>query len=173
MTVARHHVNLLYIIAGERYHYVLVKDLSRLVSSKYNNHKHKTYFCQYCLHDCTSEELLENHLERCKLHGALRIKLPEAGNKNGRDKDKFTTKEYQLRLFFAIYVDFQSILCKQDSYEPSSSKSFTTPYQNRATCGSCIYVKCSNGQYFEPSQVNMGNDAAEKFLDSVLAAPAI
>ena len=37
MTVARHHVNLLYITAGETSHYVLVKDLSRLVSSQYNN----------------------------------------------------------------------------------------------------------------------------------------
>ena len=40
--VARHHVNLLYITAGEKSHYVLIKDLSRLVSSQYNNHKGKT-----------------------------------------------------------------------------------------------------------------------------------
>ena len=44
---------------GEKSHYVLVKDLSRMVSSK-------TYFCQYCLHGCTSEEVLKNHLERSK-----------------------------------------------------------------------------------------------------------
>ena len=64
--VARHHVNLLYIIAVEKFHYVLVNNLSRLVSSQYNNHKSKTYFCQHCMHGCTSEEVLKNHLERCK-----------------------------------------------------------------------------------------------------------
>ena len=32
VTVARHHINLLYITADEKSHYVLVKDLSRLVS---------------------------------------------------------------------------------------------------------------------------------------------
>ena len=33
--------------------------------------------------------------------------------------------------------------------------------------------KCCNGQYFEPPQVNMGDDADEKFLDQVLAAATI
>ena len=41
--VARQHVNLLYITAGETSHYVLVKNLSRLVSRQYNNHYHRKY----------------------------------------------------------------------------------------------------------------------------------
>ena len=53
MTIARDHVNLLYITAGETSYYVLMQDLSRLVSSQYNNHHGKHYFCQYCLHGCT------------------------------------------------------------------------------------------------------------------------
>ena len=85
--------------------------------------------------------------------------------KKGRDKVKFTKTEYQLRLSFVIYAVFESVLGKQDSYEPSSSKSFTTKYQHHLPCGSCIYVKCSDRWYFEPPQVNRGNDAAEKFLD--------
>ena len=85
----------------------------------------KKYFRQYCLHGCTSEEVLKNYLERCKLHGAQRVKLTEAGSKNGRAKFKFEKTEYQLRFPFVIYADFESILWKQDSCEPSSSKSFT------------------------------------------------
>ena len=45
MLSARHHVNLLYITAGETSHYILVKDFSRLVSKQYNNHNNKKYFC--------------------------------------------------------------------------------------------------------------------------------
>ena len=149
VTTARYHVNLLYITAGKTSHYVLAKDLSRLVLRQYNNHNHKKYFCQYCLHGCTSEEVLKNHLERCKLHGALRIKLPEADDKNRRDKVMFTKTEYQLRLPFVIYANFESVLHKQDSHEPSLSKSFTTQYQQHVPCGSCIYMKCSDGRYFE------------------------
>ena len=118
MTIARHHVNLLYITADETSHYVLVKDLRKLVSSQYNNDYHKKYFCQYCLHGCTSEEVLKNHLGRCKLHGAQRIKLPEADDNKGHDKVKFTKTEYQLRLPFVIYADFERVLRKQDSCEP-------------------------------------------------------
>ena len=119
MTASRHHVNLLYITAGKTSHYVLNKDLSRLVSSQYNNHNGKHYFCQYCLHGCISEEVLKNHLGGRKLHGAKRIKLPEADDKKGRGKVKFIKTEYQLRLPFAIYTDFESILHKQDLCKPS------------------------------------------------------
>ena len=126
-------------------------------------------------------------MERCKLHRAQRIKLTEAGDKEGCDKVKFTkteyqlrlpfvkfTKtEYQLRLPFVIFADFKSMLCEQDSYKPSSSKSFTTQYQHHVPCGSCIYVKHSGWWYFEPPQVNMEDDATDKFLDQVLAAATI
>ena len=143
----RHHKNLLYITADETLHYILVKDLNRLLLRQYNNHKSKTYFCQYCLHGFTSEEVLKNHLGRCKLHRVQRIKIPEADDKMGHHKIKFTKTEYQLHLPFVIYVDFESVLRKQDSCEPLSSKSFTTQYQHHIPCGSCIYVKCSYGQY--------------------------
>ena len=91
----------------------------------------------------------------------------------GRDKVKFTKTKYQLRLPFVIYADFESVLRKQDSCEPSSWKSFITQYQHHVPCGSCIYVKCNDEQYFEPPQANMWDDDAEKFLDKVLAAATI
>ena len=100
-------------------------------------------------------------------------KLPESDDKRGRDKVKFAKTEYQLRLPFLNYTDFKSVLRKQNWCMSSSSKSFTTQYQQHVPCGSCIYVKCSDGQYLEALQVNLGDDAAEKFLDQVLAAAAV
>ena len=70
-------------------------------------------------------------------------------------------------------MDFESVLCKQDLCVPSSSKSFTTQYQHCIPSGNCIYVKCSDEPYFEPLQVHMGDDAAEKFLEQVLATATI
>ena len=112
-------------------------------------------------------------MERCKFYGAQKIKLSEADDKNGHDKIKFTKTEYQLRLPCVIYANFESVLRKQDSCAPSSSKSFTTQYQHQVPCGSCTFVKCCDGQYFEPPQVNIRDDAAEKFLNQVLAAATI
>ena len=131
------------------------------------------YFCIYYLHGCTTEGVLRNHMERCKLHRAKRIKLPEAGNKKGCDKVKSTKSEYQLRLFFVVYADFESILSKQDSCEPLSSKSFTTKYKYHLSCSSSICVKCSDRRYFELTIKNMRDDTAEKFLDQVLPAATI
>ena len=96
-----------------------------------------------------------------------------ATSKKGRDIIKFTKTEYQLRLHFFVYADFESVLHKQHSCEPSSPKSFTTQYQHQVPCGSWINVKCSDERYFEPSQVNIGDDAAKRFLDQVLATATI
>ena len=115
----------------------------------------------------------KNILERCKLHRAQRIKLPEANNKKERNKVKPIKTEYQLRLPFVIYADFKSVLPKQDSCGPLSSKSFITQYQHHVPYGSCIYMKCNDGQSFKPHQVNIGDDAAEKYLEQYLALATI
>ena len=74
-----HHVDLLYISNDETQHYVLIKNMSRLVSSKITNHHGHLFFCKFCLHGCESQRILDKHLEKCQLHGAQRIKMPEVG----------------------------------------------------------------------------------------------
>ena len=101
-----------YISLFVKSHYILVEGLSRLVSRQYNNHNNKKHFCQYCLHGCTNTEILKNYLERFKLHGTQRKKLPEVDGKKGHDKVKFTKTKFQLRLSFVIYADLESVLCK-------------------------------------------------------------
>ena len=70
-------------------------------------------------------------------------------------------------------MDLKRILCKQDSYEGTPSKSLTTQYQHHIPSGRCIYLKCSDERYFEPPHVNMGDDVAERFLDQVQAAATV
>ena len=53
-------------------------------------------------------------MERCKLHGAQRIKLPEKNDKKCPDKIIFTKTEFQLRLPFVMYADFKYILFKHN-----------------------------------------------------------
>ena len=58
--------------------------------------------------------------------------------------NKFTKTEYKLYWPFVIYLDFESVLLKQDLFKPTSSKSFTTHYQHHIPCESCIFVKCND-----------------------------
>ena len=74
---------------------------------------------------------------------------------------------------FCYLRGFQKRAMKQDTCEPSSSETFTIQCQHHVPCGSCIYVKCSDGRYFELPHVNIADDATEKFLDQVLAAATI
>ena len=62
-------------------HYVLIKDVNRLLFSvtKGTNKKH---FCLHCFHNCSSEELLEKHKETCiQVNGVQATKLPKEGTK--------------------------------------------------------------------------------------------
>ena len=65
-----------------------------------------------------------------------------------------------------MYAHFESSLCKQ----VIEILHHTIPASH--TCGSFIFVKYSDGWYFEPLEVNIGDDATEKFSKHVLA-PAI
>ena len=98
MTVRRDHVNLLYITADKKSPYILVKNLSTLMLRQYNNDNNKIYFCQYCLHGCTNEEVLKNDMERCKLHEPQRIKLPEAGDRRDLTKSSLQKRNTETRI---------------------------------------------------------------------------
>lgn len=80
---ARHHVNVLYFNEGCKSHYVLVKNKSRLLRSQVTNHQHALYFCDYCLHCCSSQEIYDRHMEKCKQFGCQRTTLPEKDDPNG------------------------------------------------------------------------------------------
>ena len=51
------HVNLLYISNETNNHYVLIKNMSKLLANQLSNHKGKSYICDYCLHGCTSAKV--------------------------------------------------------------------------------------------------------------------
>ena len=46
---AKHNINMLMVEKEDNHHYVLVKDLSKLVGCQYNKHKEKKQICPHCL----------------------------------------------------------------------------------------------------------------------------
>ena len=42
-----------------------------------NKHANKTYFCTYCLHGFSREDLLEKHKPLCKNYGIQHTVLPD------------------------------------------------------------------------------------------------
>ena len=58
----QHHVNLLVITDNESHHFILIKNLNRLLVRQYKKYNGRLYFCPYCLHRCTSQRVLDNHV---------------------------------------------------------------------------------------------------------------
>jgi len=159
----RHHVDLLYLSKDEDGHYVLIKDFSRLMTKQLSKHNGKKFFCKLCLHACISQEILDTHLEKCKLHGAQRIKMPDEDNKILQ----FKKIEAQESLPFVIYADFESILERRELVEKDPSKSWTEKCQTHIPCGFGMHTVCTDKRFYSQPKVYFGEDSAEKFLDMV------
>lgn len=56
------HINLLYLEEGLKSHFVLIKNLSKLVASQISAHGHQIYLCDGCLIKFPSQQALDRHL---------------------------------------------------------------------------------------------------------------
>ena len=115
------HVNLLYVQSNYlnededwdvekngpiTYHYVLISDLSRLVSSQVSKNGNKKHICNRCLHYFASSCLLKRHLSDCKRLNKCRVILPPKEQaiiefKNFKNKDACP---------IVIYADYECYL---------------------------------------------------------------
>lgn len=62
-------VYLLKVYNEDKYHFITISNLSRLVASEISHHKSKSYPCFNCGHTCISEEELTDHFEMCHQYG--------------------------------------------------------------------------------------------------------
>ncbi|KYM95737.1 hypothetical protein ALC62_13644, partial [Cyphomyrmex costatus] len=123
------HVNLLYVEDDIGGHFVLIKNLSRLVRSQVTKMEHKKYFCD------SSSAKLEVHSEDCGKLNNCGIRLPSEDDKWLEFKNH-CRKE---RVPFVVYADLECALEKMDK-DPASS---TYTYQHHNVFSIAYYVHCS------------------------------
>ena len=99
------HVNLLLISEGEKKHYCIIKNMSRLLSSQTSTYQHKKFYCSRCLNSFGRQDLLDKHLELCKNNEAVGIKMPEKGT-----FVTFKNHHKKMDMPFVIYADFESLM---------------------------------------------------------------
>jgi hypothetical protein len=162
------HMELLLLSDGEgNLHYVLIKDVNRMLNSV-SKHGHKQHFCLHCLHSCVSEEVLERHRETClQVNGVQATKRPKEGT-----KIKFKNHRNSMPVPFVIYADFESILVpeeKNDKSESSVDKSSTNRYQTHQACSFGLKTVCHyDDKYSGEYKSYVGKDAAFVFLKTIL-----
>ncbi|KAJ8672005.1 hypothetical protein QAD02_003264 [Eretmocerus hayati] len=123
-------------------HYVLIKDLSRLVSSNLSRDKAKKYICHACLNYFPDASRLEDHKKLCDHMDECRIIVPKPGN----DVIEFKNYNHKEKAPFVIYGDCKCLLkpIQVDGTEASDdSSSYTRLIHQHEICSIGLYLKCS------------------------------
>ena len=99
-------VNLLMIVDGEKRHYTTIKFISRLLSKLNGKTRRAYHFCMNCLNGFRTESARDKHYEYCSSNGHVKVKMPTEKEK----WLKFHDGQYQFKIPFMLYADFESIL---------------------------------------------------------------
>jgi hypothetical protein len=164
LTKPKTEINLLFIDdkKNENTHYVLIKDLSRLLC---RGTEHRTrYYCPNCFHSFTREDLLIEHKPLCYSHETTKAILPEAEDAF----IKFSNYQKTMKKPFAIYADFESILIPTE--DENNSK--THNYQTHKAC-SYAYVVVSeyeehNGKFVLYRAKDEKDNVGDHFCKAIL-----
>ena len=161
--------NVVKFVRVQKQHYVYIKDFNSLMY-QFNNHKERKHFCKYCLHAFKKIETLEKHKPNClSINGVQAIELPKKYvDKNGVERNPsvyFKNHRRILPVPFVIYADFESIIEKISTCQPSDVKSYTDKYQKHTTCSFGYKVVCHyDKKYSKDVVIYRGEDAINKFM---------
>ena len=152
----RHHVNLLLISDNDKFHYILIKNMSRLLCTNHNIGQ--KFFCDYCLHGFYKESSLLNHVDDCSKFGIQKVVLPGDEHK----WVKFNSIQKMMSVPFVIYADFESFLCKVEG--PENMNSSLHVYERHIPFGFAYLIVSSDPHRTYEPVVYRGPDTIEEFL---------
>ena len=142
-------------------HYVVVKDLSRLLCNQVTKKHAKRHYCFNCFNGFTSGIRLAEHMEYCNDKDCVKTILPTL------DKSMLKFKNFKntQRLQFIFFSDFE---CFTKPLEIDDTAR-TTRYQKHEPSGFCYYVKCSEEGVYgkEPvlfTKENEHDDVSKRFV---------
>ena len=97
--------NLMLITDHNNKHFVAIKSLSRLLSRQNSKHKGSQHFCINYLQGFVEKKSRDEHYVYCRSNEAVRIEMP-----NKKPIVKYSDGQYQFKVPFMMYADFELIL---------------------------------------------------------------
>ena len=153
---------------GEKQHYSLIQNFSRLVRSQITSDTtRKLHICKKCLSHYTKEDLLEKHLFYCENETAAVIMPRKNAILNFKNHFK------KLPIPFVIYADFECFTKPINSCQPNPNKSYTQGYQKHEPSCYALYLKGLDGMEidYEPivyTKKTENEDISKKFIKDVI-----
>ena len=159
-----HIVNLMLITKNNRKHYVAIKSLSRLLTSKNTKHKEKQYFCMNCLQGYSDERSRDEHIGYCKNNESVCIEMPHK-----RPIMQYSDGQFQFKVPFIMYADFESILEPIQGPGNNLRISSTRGVNVHTPSEWCILSKFAYGEVKDPLKLYRGKDCVSKFCEHIIS----
>ena len=156
--------NLMLITEDNKKHYVAIKSLRRLLSMQNSKHKESQHFCINCLQGFKEKKSRDEHFIYCRNNEAVRIEMP-----NGKPIVEHSDGQYQFKVPFMMYADFESILEQIQGASNDPNTSSAREVNVNTPSGWCVYSKFSYGDVTNPLAQYRGPDCVEKFCEHIIS----
>ena len=143
---------------GKKCHYLVIKNLSRLLKGITSTHE-KYFYCINCFHSYRTKNKLESHKKICENHGYCRVELPTKDD----NIIKYNHGEKSMKLPFVIYADLECLLEKMSICENNPNESSTTKINKHTPSGYSISTSCSFDESRNKLNYYRGKDCMKKF----------
>ena len=161
------------IVNGEKRHYTAIKNISRLLSKLNRKTQHAYHYCMNCLNGFWTESARNKHYEYCSSNGHAKVNMPTEKEK----WLKFHDGQYQFKVPFMLYADFESILKPVDERyrdkmntmkaERKGKASYTEKINRHMPSGWCVHSTFAYGEAPDPLKMYRGNNCVKKFLEYI------
>ena len=151
------------ITENNRKHYVAIKSLSRLLSSQNTKHKGKEYFCMNYLQGFNKESSRDEHLDYCINNESVKVEMPHRN-----PIVKYSDGQFQFKVPFIMYADFESILKPIQGPENNRMISSMRGINNHVPSGWCVCSEFAYGKVENLLRLYRGEHCVKKFCDHVI-----
>ena len=156
--------NLMLITDHNKKHYITIKSLKRLLSRQNSKHKESQHFCINCLQGFAEQKSRDEHYVYYRSNEAVRIEMP-----NKKPIVEYLDGQYQFKVPFMMYADFESILEPIQGASNNPNVSSTRGVNIHTPSGWCIYSKFSHGKVTNPLTQYRDSDCVEKFCEHIIS----
>ena len=136
---------------GEKWHYLVVKNLSRLFKGITSNH-YGDFYCLNCFHSYKTKNKLEAH-DYCH------AEMPTKDN----NIMEYNHGEKSMKLPFLIYADLECLLEKMITCHNNPTTSSTTEINKHTPSGYSIITSCSFDESKNKVNYYRGDNCMKKF----------
>ena len=153
---------LLMISDGQKWHYLVFKNLSGLLRGITSNHK-EDFYCLNCFHSYRTENKLESHKKICENHDYCHVEMPTKDN----NIIKYNHGEKSMKVPFIIYADLECLLEKMSTCINNPNESSTTKINKHTPSSYSIFTHCSFNESKNKLNYYRGKDCMKKFCEDL------